>query len=83
MTTDVDLFGEIPVCEAYRPANSDDGMWFEEKHCERCLSRDNCAIWDAAQTYLIGEPQYPKQWVYGLNDEPTCTAFVESLYEPR
>ena len=64
----------------YRPSNGTEGMWFEEEYCMQCLHCDpnpegkkQCKIMMRAFLYNINEPNYPKEWIYDENDEPTCT----------
>lgn len=78
--------------KSYRPANGTEGMVFMEIYCERCErdaryretddGEDGCPIVAASMLYDIGEEGYPKEWVYGADGRPTCTAFEEEL-EPE
>ena len=64
----------------YRPSSGTEGMWFEEKFCMQCLHCDpnpdgakQCDILCRAFCFDIGEEHYPNEWVYDVNDQPTCT----------
>lgn len=68
----------------YEPSNGTEGDGFRAEWCERC-ARDNwnegtlrggCAILGASMIFSAGQQGYPKQWVYGSDGEPRCTAFV-------
>lgn len=69
----------------YQPSNGTDGMCFTDAYCDRCESDalyretdhgpDGCQILAASMLYTIGEPEYPKEWKYGDDGYPTCTAF--------
>jgi hypothetical protein len=61
----------------YRPPNGEDGMIFMETFCDRC-SKDitnACTILFGSLSYDIDDPEYPKEWVYDADRNPTCTAF--------
>jgi hypothetical protein len=60
----------IMKTKAYRPSNGTEGEIFMEKYCERCihddLENDNgCKIIAFSLAYSIGDPEYPKEWIYG------------------
>lgn len=68
----------------YRPSNGTEGMIFEEKFCNRCklqaddtLAEDRgyCEILTNSMLYEIGDPEYPKEWVYNDEGWGRCTAF--------
>jgi hypothetical protein len=70
----------------YRPSNGTEGEIFMCGWCDRCErdrayrndEGDSCPIVAAAFAYSIGEPGYPKEWVYAADGGgPVCTAFVE------
>lgn len=60
----------------FRPSNGTEGMIFEERYCFKCNKFLTCTIFEDAQDYDIGDPEYPKELVY-LNEKPTCTAFED------
>jgi hypothetical protein len=69
------------MCKKYRPSNSDEGMWFESKFCQRCIHEKylhtqqkgdaQCEIFNKA--FWEG---YVDEWIYDENDNPICTAWV-------
>lgn len=72
------------MSERYRPSNGTEGEGFMLAFCYRC-ERDRslreetgpgCII--AARTMLfdIDEPDYPDEWTYDADGDPTCTAFA-------
>jgi hypothetical protein len=77
----------------YRPSNGSEGMDFEHRWCEQCKHdsayRDepeqdpalSCQIFNAAFLYEKDDPQYPKEWVYGADGRPCCTAFESKRLE--
>lgn len=75
--------------ESYRPSNGSEGEGFTERYCDRCErdaryrethdGRDGCQILAASMLFDFGSPDYPKEWVYGSNCKPTCTAFEEEV----
>lgn len=67
----------------YQPSNGSEGDWFTDKFCMKCIHCDpdpsgkkQCTILCASLCFSIGDPEYPKEWVYDANDNPTCTAHV-------
>jgi len=71
-------------CRKYRPSNGTEGMGFTEAFCDNCLNQhpdpDNkkqCMILCRTMCYDINEKEYPEEWIYGEDGEPTCTAFVK------
>ena len=69
----------------YRPSNGTEGMWFHEKFCCECANDEkagkNCNILMRTLAFEINEPEYPSEWTYDENGEPTCTAY--RYYDPR
>ena len=67
--------------EPYRPSNSSEGESFAERFCYRCRFEsedDPCDIATNAFVYVIGDPEYPHEWVHDAKGCPTCTAFSRS-----
>lgn len=73
----------LNVVEKYRPSNGMEGDVFMHNFCQRCV-HDNfdattglggCRILAATLCFQIDDPNYPAEWVYGPDDEPTCTSF--------
>lgn len=79
----------MPVCfpdcagKPYRPSNGTCGDMFMEEFCYRCKKEDfneetgegGCNILLSTMCYEIGDPEYPKEWMYNAEGCPTCTAF--------
>lgn len=73
--------------QSYRPSNGTEGEYFHAAACARCTKwerghdpegfDDGCLIQDRAIMFEKDDPAYPKQWVYGRDGQPTCTAFDE------
>ena len=63
----------------YRPSNGAEGEIFREVFCYRCQEDDYpekcCPILVATIIYFPGDPEYPEEWIYGLDGFPICTAF--------
>lgn len=66
----------------YRPSNGCEGMYFEDKFCANCIHQCpdpeagiDCEIFLMAFLNEIGDKDYPKEWIYGQDGQPTCTAF--------
>ena len=69
--------------ESYQPSNGTEGMWFCGEFCDQCIHHDptyketkTCDILPMTMVYSPGDPEYPKEWIYGPMDKPTCTKFV-------
>lgn len=64
--------------QLYRPTTGTEGEIFQELWCHRC-SKDTeaepCQILDWTMVLAIDHPDYPKEWVWGDDDVPQCTAF--------
>jgi hypothetical protein len=73
----------------YRPSNGTEGESFIEWWCFNCARdaafRDGgfedpalgCPILADSFAYDIKDPNYPKEWVYGDDGSPKCTAYTE------
>ena len=64
--------------EKYRPSNGTEGMIFAASFCDKCardVNRD-CPIRGASYCYDVSEPEYPSEWQYGKDGQPTCTAYT-------
>jgi len=78
--------------EKYQPSNGTEGEFFFSAWCEHC-ARDKtmsegkdydecdeseiCEIIGATMRFKVEDPGYPKEWVYGTDGQPKCTAFVQ------
>lgn len=67
----------------YQPANGTEGECFMEQYCYRCKHDDiddpegMCEIIPLTMMHDPGDPEYPKEWIYGEDGSPTCTKFEE------
>jgi hypothetical protein len=71
--------------QKYCPSNGTDGMIFIEKFCEQCIHEKfihtgkepdkKCDIFSNTMVYDINDKEYPSEWQYDENDNPTCTSF--------
>lgn len=64
----------------YQPSNGTEGMWFTEKFCDQCLHQDpnpegdkHCDIFCRSFVYSVKDPEYPSEWTYDDEGNPTCT----------
>jgi len=74
--------------EKYRPSNGTEGDIFMVNFCEKC-TKDyfngnvaGCPIIANSMSYDIADERYPKEWQYGADGQPTCTAFDEKVKVP-
>lgn len=78
----------------YRPSNGSEGIDFHNAWCAHC-ARDaamreddhadpanGCWIIAATFAYQIGHPKYPREWIYGEDGRPRCTAFTTDPSRP-
>lgn len=79
----------------YRPGSGTEGMAFDDAWCDHC-TRDaefrkdwdnadpatGCQILADTFAYDITDPNYPKQWIYGRDGRPCCTAFTTDPTKP-
>lgn len=72
--------------EPYRPSNGTQGADFQDQWCCHCQrdaafqadpNAEGCEIVAATFCYDITDPKYPKEWVYGNDGQPKCTAYTE------
>ena len=62
----------------YRPSNGQEGSAFMAIFCERCAKDDGewgCPIANRAISLNIDHGNYPTEWQYCDDGEPTCAAF--------
>ncbi len=71
--------------EPYRPGSGTEGMAFDDAWCAHCArdaawredeSAECCDILSRTFALDIRDPDYPKEWVYGREGRPYCTAFT-------
>lgn len=79
----------------FRPSNGTEGDIFTHHWCHHC-ERDRafreaeaageiaegCPILANTMAYDIDHPSYPKEWIYGTDREPKCTAYTEDPATP-
>lgn len=83
------------VGRPYRPGSGTEGMAFDEAWCDHCTRdkeyRDNpdsdpgftgCQIIADTFAFDITDPRYPKEWIYGKDGRPCCTAFTTDPKKP-
>ena len=74
------LIAETPVPaehRKYRPSNGTIGMSFMSEFCDKCAVRSICRILPKVMTCNVDDPQYPEQWTYDAEGNPTCTSFTD------
>lgn len=77
--------------QKYQPSNGTEGEFFFSAwcaHCARdksmsdgkdidaCEDDETCEIIGATMCFNVEDQEYPKEWVYGLDGQPMCSAFV-------
>jgi len=77
----------------YQPSNGTEGMMFSDCFCDKCekdrkyrknlAGRDSCPILPLTMLYDPGDTEYPAEWIYDENGNPTCTAFTPELTEEQ
>lgn len=83
------------IGKPYRPGSGTEGMAFDEHWCDHCArdaeyrkdpdsdpSFTGCQIIADTFAYDIDDPRYPKEWVYGRDGVPRCTAFTTDPKKP-
>lgn len=79
------------VFESYRPGSGTEGMAFDDAWCSRCARdaawrederNECCDILSRTFALDIGDPDYPKEWIYGRDGRPCCTAFTTDATKP-
>jgi hypothetical protein len=83
------------VGKPYRPGSGTEGMAFDERWCNHCTrdeeyrnDPDNvdpakgCQILSNTFILEINDPEYPKEWIYGKDGRPCCTAFTTDPAKP-
>lgn len=63
----------------YRPSNGTEGMDFMARWCQPCVRAIGCRIIEDTMVYGVTDTQYPKEWTYGPNGQPMCTAFKRMM----
>jgi hypothetical protein len=75
------------MSQPYQPSNGTEGMRFCGKFCDQCIHEkyshtlnDNdkkCDILTRSMVYGVNDLEYPKDWIYDVDNNPTCTAWVK------
>lgn len=70
--------------ELYQPSNGTEGAIFMGEFCDRCLNQpedlnEGCEI--LGRTFFLNtkDKNYPREWRYTDEGEPTCTAFERRI----
>lgn len=50
--------------------------WFNEDS-PRGEQPEGCSILCNVMAYATDDPEYPREWIYGADGQPRCTAFVD------
>jgi hypothetical protein len=61
----------------YRPSNGTEGEMFCSMWCANCAMVSACLVFSATLWLGTEDPNYPREWQYGEDGQPKCTAFVE------
>jgi hypothetical protein len=70
--------------QKFRPSNGTEGEIFREYFCNRCEHdrNEDCDILLRTMCFNTEAPEYPIEWQFGTDGQPTCTAFLPEG-EPR
>jgi len=70
--------------QPFQPSNGTEGEIFIVSWCGECEHDVNmdCPIIAASMAYQPGDVGYPKEWIYGEDGQPKCTAH-SSACNPR
>jgi len=85
MTEEFNLWGIThEPGETYQPCNGSEGTAFIDHFCSKCGKdlQEDCDVLTATMILPSGDPNYPTEWVYNENGNPTCTAFDDVEDEP-
>ena len=77
------------MSEKYQPSSGTEGCWFQDKFCNICEkdrayredpdNGEGCRIAILSMIYSTTDQEYPKEWIYDSEGNPTCTAFELEL----
>ena len=61
----------------WRPSNGTEGDIFMESWCAKCKRDINfdCEIIAKTMVFSFDDERYPKEWQYGEDGQPKCTAY--------
>jgi len=77
--------------QPYQPSNGTEGEFFFAAWCSECArdksmregsaiedcdDNERCDIIGLSMAFRPGDDEYPKEWQYGKDGQPCCTAFV-------
>lgn len=85
---DAKQFFSSKAGQKYQPSNGTEGDLFMSYFCFRC-ERDkdhDCDILARTMAHRTEDAEYPVEWQYRADGQPTCTAFVpegEPIPVPR
>lgn len=67
----------IRAGEKWRPSNGTEGEIFHASWCDHCKrdAHQDCSIRGDTYCYDVNDPKYPREWQYGDDGQPKCTAF--------
>jgi len=60
--------------QSYRPSNGTEGEIFIENWCGDCAMSETCTIVAFTMSLTESHPDYPREWMYGDDGQPKCTA---------
>jgi len=73
--------------EKYRPSNGTEGMIFIDSNCRNCIhgkyehtgnTKDKpCDILTRSFCFDLKDNEYPAEWQYNSENQPTCTSFIK------
>lgn len=69
--------------EPYQPASGTEGADFMALFCDRCTrdaafrdgTGESCPIVANTIVFKVTDERYPREWIYGSDGYPVCTAF--------
>jgi hypothetical protein len=63
----------------FRPSNGTEGEMFCATWCEQCskYSEGECHVFCATLWLGTEDQRYPREWTYGDDGQPKCTAFEQ------
>ena len=62
----------------YQPSNGTEGEIFMERFCNRCHHESGdreCKLIALTMAFKTDDPEYPTEWCYDDDGNPTCTKF--------
>lgn len=71
--------------QKWRPSNGHEGELFDRHYCMGC-SKDQdgtCRIFMLTLVHALKDPEYPSEWQYGRDGQPTCTAFDDAQAQAK